>query len=73
MGVLATLIVTTALAGVVGTGLGGLIGLHNISEGMAVSVPLISGGIAKWKSILITASTGIPTIIGALLGMLIIF
>ena len=45
-----------------------LIGLHNIPEGMAVSVPLISGGMTKWKAILITAATGIPTIIGALLG-----
>ena len=45
-----------------------LIGLHNIPEGMAVSVPLISGGMAKWKAILITACTGIPTILGALLG-----
>ena len=47
-----------------------LIGLHNIPEGMAVSVPLISGGMAKWKAILITASSGIPTILGALLGYL---
>lgn len=45
-----------------------LIGLHNIPEGMAVSVPLISGGMNKWKAVLITASTGIPTIVGALLG-----
>ena len=45
-----------------------LIGLHNIPEGMAVSVPLISGGMHKWKAILVTASTGIPTILGALLG-----
>ncbi|MBE5767426.1 MAG: ZIP family metal transporter [Clostridiales bacterium] len=47
-----------------------LIGLHNIPEGMAVSVPLISGGMAKWKSVLITALSGVPTIIGALLGYL---
>ena len=47
-----------------------LIGLHNIPEGMAVSVPLISGGMNKWKAVLITASTGIPTIAGALLGYL---
>ena len=47
-----------------------LIGLHNIPEGMAVSVPLISGGMPKWKAVLITASSGIPTIIGALLGYL---
>ena len=45
-----------------------LIGLHNIPEGMAVSVPLISGGMPKAKAVLITASTGIPTILGALLG-----
>ena len=48
-----------------------LIGLHNIPEGMAVSVPLISGGMPKWKAVLITASTGIPTILGALLGYVI--
>ena len=47
-----------------------LIGLHNIPEGMAVSVPLISGGMQKWKAVLLTASSGIPTILGALLGYL---
>ena len=47
-----------------------LIGLHNIPEGMAVSVPLISGGMSRAKAVLITASTGIPTILGALLGYL---
>ena len=45
-----------------------LIGLHNIPEGMAVSVPLISGGMTKWKAVCITAASGIPTVIGALLG-----
>ena len=45
-----------------------LIGLHNIPEGMAVSVPLISGGMSRVKAVLITASSGIPTVIGALLG-----
>ena len=47
-----------------------LIGLHNIPEGMAVSVPLISGGMPKKKAVCITAASGIPTIIGALLGYL---
>ena len=47
-----------------------LIGLHNIPEGMAVSVPLISGGMSRWKAVLITACSGIPTILGALLGYL---
>ena len=47
-----------------------LIGMHNIPEGMAVSVPLISGGMGKAKAVLITACSGIPTILGALLGYL---
>ena len=45
-----------------------VIGLHNIPEGMSVSVPLISGGMKKWKAIAITALSGAPTIIGAMLG-----
>ena len=45
-----------------------LIGMHNIPEGMAVSVPLISGGMTKWKAVAITAASGIPTVIGAVLG-----
>ena len=47
-----------------------LIGLHNIPEGMAVSVPLISGGMKKPRAVLITALSGLPTVIGALLGYL---
>ena len=47
-----------------------LIGLHNIPEGMAVSVPLISGGMSKPRAVLITAASGIPTMLGALLGFL---
>ncbi len=45
-----------------------VIGLHNIPEGMAVSVPLISGGMGKAKSILLTALSGLPTVIGAVMG-----
>ena len=48
-----------------------LIGLHNIPEGMAVSVPLISGGMGKGKAVLLTALSGVPTILGALLGFVI--
>lgn len=48
-----------------------LIGLHNIPEGMAVSVPLISGGMGKARAVLLTALSGTPTILGALLGYLI--
>ena len=42
--------------------------LHNIPEGMAVAVPLISGGMPKARSVIVTALTGFPTILGALLG-----
>lgn len=45
-----------------------IIGLHNIPEGMAVAVPLISGGISRPKAVLITALSGAPTILGAILG-----
>ena len=45
-----------------------VIGVHNIPEGMAVSVPLISGGSKKWRAVLLTALSGLPTVIGAVLG-----
>ena len=45
-----------------------VIGLHNIPEGMAVSVPLISGGMPKSRAVLVTAASGAPTIVGALIG-----
>lgn len=61
-----------ASEGTVGAGSGMvlavLIGLHNIPEGMSVAVPLISGGMRKTKAVLITASSGAPTVIGAIFG-----
>ncbi|MCH5142433.1 MAG: ZIP family metal transporter [Clostridiales bacterium] len=45
-----------------------VIGLHNLPEGMAVSVPLISGGMGKSKAVLLTVLSGLPTVLGALLG-----
>ena len=45
-----------------------VIGLHNVPEGMAVSVPLISGGMGKTKAVLLTALSGLPTVLGALIG-----
>ncbi len=44
------------------------IGIHNVPEGMAIALPLISGGSKRWRSILITTLTGLPTVIGAILG-----
>ncbi len=45
-----------------------VIGLHNIPEGMAVSVPLIAGGMSKPKAVSLTALSGLPTVIGAVIG-----
>lgn len=44
------------------------IALHNIPEGMAVAVPLISGGTGRARATLITAACGLPTLLGAWLG-----
>lgn len=59
---------TGSIAGSSGFIIAIVIGLHNIPEGMAVSVPLITGGTGKIKAVLLTAATGIPTIIGAIIG-----
>ena len=45
-----------------------VIGLHNIPEGMAVGVPLIAGGMKRSKAILTTALSGLPTVLGAVIG-----
>ncbi|WP_139651862.1 ZIP family metal transporter [Raoultibacter phocaeensis] len=45
-----------------------LIGLHNIPEGMAVAVPLINGGMGRVRAVLVTAASGIPTVVGAWFG-----
>ena len=45
-----------------------VIGLHNIPEGMSVSVPLIAGGMSRTRATILTALTGAPTIIGAMIG-----
>lgn len=45
-----------------------VIGAHDVPEGMAVAVPLISGGMSRAKAVAVTAATGIPTVLGAMLG-----
>lgn len=45
-----------------------IIGLHNIPEGMSISAPLLSGGSRPAGAVGIAALSGLPTIIGALLG-----
>ncbi len=45
-----------------------LIGLHNIPEGMSIAAPLLTGGSSPARAIGIAALSGVPTILGALLG-----
>jgi len=47
-----------------------IIGIHNIPEGMAIAAPLISGGLSKGKTVILTLLAGAPTVIGALIGVL---
>ncbi len=45
-----------------------IIGLHNLPEGMSIAAPLLSGGSGAAGAVGIAALSGIPTIIGALIG-----
>ena len=45
--------------------------LHCIPEGMAIGAPLIGGGMPRWKAVGLTALSGVPTIIGGAIGMLV--
>ena len=45
-----------------------IIGLHNIPEGMSIAAPLLAGGSRPAGAIGIAALSGVPTILGAMLG-----
>ena len=47
-----------------------MIGIHNIPEGMAIGAPLTAGGLNKGKVIFLTLLAGVPTVIGAFIGVL---
>ena len=47
-----------------------LICVHNIPEGMAMSTPMVSSGVKNYKILIYAALTGLPTVIGALIGYL---
>lgn len=48
-----------------------LLALHNLPEGMGMIVPLRSGGIRRSKALLMVAMSGLPTLIGGIVGALI--
>ena len=45
-----------------------VIGIHDIPEGMAVAVALVNGGVSRLTAVLLTACSGLPTVIGAFAG-----
>lgn len=45
-----------------------IIGLHNIPEGMSIAAPLLTGGAKPLGAVGVAALSGLPTILGALLG-----
>ncbi len=45
-----------------------IIGLHNLPEGMSITAPMLSGGTKPARAIALTGASGIPTILGAMLG-----
>lgn len=47
-----------------------MIALHNIPEGIAIAGPLIVGNVSKKKVVLLTTLSGAPTLLGAILGVL---
>lgn len=48
-----------------------LILLHNIPEGLAMAIPLRMGKMKWWAILLLTAGSGLPTVVGTLLGTVI--
>lgn len=45
-----------------------IIGLHNLPEGMSIAAPMLSGGTKPLRAVVLAAASGIPTILGALIG-----
>lgn len=63
-------------AGMAGSGLLGIsllltIALHDIPEGMAMAIPLREGGSGRKKAVLASIISGVPMVLGALVGVLI--
>ena len=48
----------------------GLIALHNVPGGMAMAFPLLQGGFARSKVLLLSVICGLPLVVGSVLGTL---
>jgi ZIP family zinc transporter len=53
-----------------GVGLSIVIGMHDIPEGMAVAAPMSISGVNRWKVLIYTIATAIPTGVGTLIGVM---
>lgn len=60
-----------AASGIIGTSLAIAIGLHNIPEGLSVAVPLVLGGVNRWKVLALCLLISLVTPLGALIGTLV--
>jgi len=45
-----------------------LIAIHDFPEGMAMASPMRLGGMNRWKPMMYAALSGLPTVIGAVIG-----
>lgn len=54
-----------------GIGIAILIGLHNFPEGIALAAPIYAGGASKLSTFIKTCFTGLPMVIGAIVGFLV--
>ena len=66
------MIIGSGIAMGIGNEVSLLIALHNIPEGMAVALPIIKGGGSKVKAVTLSVLTGIPTLMGAVFGYLLV-
>lgn len=46
------------------------IGIHNVAEGLSVAMPLCRGQVKRLRIVFITALTGLATVIGTIIGIL---
>lgn len=66
------MIIGSTIASGIGSEVSLLIALHNIPEGMAVALPVIRGGGSRVKAVILSVLTGIPTLLGAVFGYLLV-
>lgn len=62
------MVVGASSAGGSGLASAAVIGMHDVPEGLAIALPLIASGMPRKKAVLISALTGVPSVIGGMIG-----